>query len=155
MRLFDLGEEMKLNILILFFLGLLNCGTSIDFIADPDFSEENASYSKQNFEEVEILIERPRRDFKMVGTVIFRNFVSPTDMKSELSALQKEMFRLKIDGVWVYKKTLESIPPFIINTQNYEGMTVAYTETNKEVGKLTGYPFRYRKIHDNNPKKVR
>lgn len=146
---------MKLLILLITFSGLWNCGTSIDFIADPDFSEENPIYSKQSPEEVEILTERPKRDFKMVGTVIFRNFVSPTDMKSELSVLQKEMFKLKIDGVWVYKKSLESIPPLIIHTQNQHGMTVAYTETNKEVGKLTGYTFRYRKIHDNNPKKVR
>jgi hypothetical protein len=91
----------------------------------------------------------------MVGTVIFRNFVNPKDMKSELYALQKEMYSLKIDGVWIYKKTLETVPPLIINTQNHEGMTVAYTETNKEMGKLTGYPYRYRKINDNNPKKVR
>ena len=91
----------------------------------------------------------------MVGTVIFRNFVSPMDMQSELHALQREMFRLKIDGVWIYKKTLETVPPLLINTQNQEGMTVAYTESHKEMGKLTGYPYRYRKINDNNPKKVR
>lgn len=141
--------------LILIFIGILNCASSVDFIPDPDFTEENPNYTKTKLDEVEILAERPNKDFKMVGTVIFRNFVSPIDMKSELYALQKEMFRLKIDGVWIYKKSLETIPPFIINTQNQEGMTVAYTETNREMGKLTGYPFRYRKINDNNPKKIR
>jgi hypothetical protein len=140
---------------ILIFIGICNCASSVDFIPDPDFTEENPNYTKTKLEEIEILTERPNKDFKMVGTVIFRNFVSPNDMKSELYALQKEMFRLKIDGVWIYKKSLETVPPFIINTQNQEGLTVAYTETNREMGKLTGYPFRYRKINDNNPKKIR
>lgn len=146
---------MKRISLLFFLIGILNCASSVDFIPDPDFSEENPHYTKTKMEEVEIVTERPIRDFKMVGTVIFRNFVSPNDMKSELYALQKEMYRLKIDGVWIYKKTLETVPPLIINTQNHEGMTVAYTETNKEMGKLTGYPYRYRKLNDNNPKKVR
>ena len=146
---------MKQFGLILLFLGITNCASSVDFIPDPDFTEENPHYTKTKAEEVEILAERPIRDFKMVGTVIFRNFVSPMDMQSELHALQREMFRLKIDGVWIYKKTLETVPPLLINTQNQEGMTVAYTESHKEMGKLTGYPYRYRKINDNNPKKVR
>jgi hypothetical protein len=143
------------GLIFLFWWGVWNCASSIDFIPDPDFSEENAMYSKTKPEEVEILSVRPIRDFKMVGTVIFRDFVNPNDMKSELHSLQSEMFRLKIDGVWIYKKTIEIIPPFIVNTKNEQGMTVAYTETNREMGKLTGYPFRYKKIHDNNPKKVR
>lgn len=76
-------------------------------------------------------------------------------MKSELYSLQSEMLRLKVDGVWVYKNTIETIPPLIINTQNEKGMIVAYNETNREMGKLMGYPFRYRKMQDNDPKKVR
>jgi hypothetical protein len=35
---------------------------------DPDFTEENPHYTKTKAEEVEILAERPIRDFKMVGT---------------------------------------------------------------------------------------
>ncbi|HMW07814.1 MAG TPA: hypothetical protein PK079_14950 [Leptospiraceae bacterium] len=146
---------MRISFSILLILLVFNCASSVDFQPDSDFTEENPIYSKQKPEEVEIVAERPVRDFKMVGTVIFRNFVDPIDMKSELYTLQMEMFRRKIDGVWIYKKTLETIPPLIINTQNGEGMTVAYTEANREMGKLVGYPYRYRKINDNNPKKVR
>lgn len=141
--------------LILIFYGLFNCGTSVDFIPDPDFKEENPNYTKISPDEVEIITERPKRDFQLVGTVIFRTFANPTDMKSELSTLQREMYQLKIDGIWVFRKSLESIPPLIVHTQNQQGMTVAYTETNKEMGKLTGYPYRYRKMQENDPKKVR
>ena len=147
--------KMKRLCLVPIILLIFSCATSVDFIPDPDFSLENPYYYKISPDEVEIISERPKRDFQLVGTVIFRNFVSPTDMKSELATLQNEMYKLKIDGVWIFKKSLETIPPLIVNTKNQDGMTVAYTETNKEMGKLTGYPFRYRKINDNDPTKVR
>lgn len=142
------------SIILLLFL-FLNCASSVDFQPDPDFTAENPNYSKTIPDEVEIIADRPIGNFKLVGTVIFRNFANPNDMKSELRALQIEMFKQKIDGVWIFKKTLETIPPWLIKTENAEGVTVAFTETNKEMGKLVGYPYRYRKYNDNAPKKIR
>lgn len=69
-----------------------------------------------------------------------RNFNSN---KIELEKLQEEMFKLKIDGVLIKKTFVDEVAPVVISSKNNEGMLLGYAETNKEMGKLYGYPFRY------------
>ena len=35
----------------------MNCASSVDFIPDPDFTEENPNYTKTKLDEVEILAQ--------------------------------------------------------------------------------------------------
>lgn len=129
------------NFLASFFLFFfISCSSQVEFIQDSNYSEENYLYKKKDPTEVELLYDRPRKDFRFVGTVIMRNFNSS---KIELSKLQEEMYRLKIDGVLIKKTFVDEVAPVIISSKNNEGMLLGYAETNKEMGKLYGYPFRY------------
>jgi hypothetical protein len=76
--------------------------------------------------------------------VILRNFISPEKNSEELEVLKKEMFRLKIDGVYIKSSSVEEVAPFVITSKSQDGMLLGYQETNKEMGRVVGYPFRYK-----------
>ena len=116
------------------------CQSQVEFIQDSNFTEDNFFYLKKSPKEVELLYERPRKNFRFVGTVVMRNFNSN---RIELEKLQEEMFKLKIDGVLIKKTFVDEVAPVVISSKNNEGMLLGYAETNKEMGKLYGYPFRY------------
>ena len=131
-------------IFCLFFIFLQNCASSIDFLPDPNFNEENPFYKKKTYQEIELIKERPTKEFKYVGMVILRNFISPEKNSEELEVLKKEMFRLKIDGVYIKSNSIEEVAPFVITSKSQDGMLLGYQETNKEMGRVVGYPFRYK-----------
>lgn len=136
----NINSFLRISSIFLIFFVFLDCASKVEFLADPNFTEENKFYTKKDPSEVELVRERPRRDFQYVGTVIFRNFNSS---QIELNKLQEEMFKMKIDGVLIKKTSVEEVAPFLITSKNNEGMMLGYQETNKEMGKLIGYPFRY------------
>lgn len=116
------------------------CQSQVEFIQDSNFTEDNFFYEKKSPKDVELIYDRPRKDFRFVGTVVMRNFNSN---KIELEKLQYEMFKLKIDGVLIKKTFIDEVAPVVISSKSNDGMLLGYAETNKEMGKLYGYPFRY------------
>ncbi len=97
MSLIDRMHKFSITIFGLF----LSFCTSVDFIPDSDFSQEYPEYSKKRWEEVEIYFQRPEKRIFIQGEIQIRDFADSGKIQDYLQSLKKEMFRKKIDGVWI------------------------------------------------------
>ncbi|MBE7411457.1 MAG: hypothetical protein L6Q54_10910 [Leptospiraceae bacterium] len=122
---------------------LINC-TTIEFIPDSDYDTIYEGYAKQSYRETEIHTSKPKKPFRILGSIVIRNFEGNLNLENDRNRLQKEMFNLKVDGVWLTSGKIQEVDPMIIRTQNREGLPVAYYESNKEMAKITGLVFRYK-----------
>lgn len=122
----------------------LQCST-IEFIPDYDYVERYDLYSKKNWSEVEVHTSRPKKPFRILGTVVIRNFEGNLIADSYREELQKELFLLKVDGVWLSAGKILEVEPLVIRSENHAGLPVAYYESNKSMAKITGFVFRYKK----------
>lgn len=134
------------RIIPLFFIFLNNfCGSTIEFIPDPDFNSRNFLYSKTSYKEVEILFAKPSQPIRIQGVVVFRSFSEEGSLEQFQTDIQKELFERKIDGVWFDPKIFkEEGVPIIVRAENQQGMIVSFTEASTEINKRKGIAFRYK-----------
>ncbi len=122
----------------------IRCST-IEFIPDYDYKSDYEGYTKKSLKEIEIHSSKPKKPFRILGTVVIRNFEGNLTIENYRNSLQKELFALKVDGVWLTSGKIQEVEPMIVRTENREGLPVAYYESNKEMAKITGLVFRYKK----------
>ncbi|MCE9500720.1 MAG: hypothetical protein K8R21_09500 [Leptospira sp.] len=123
---------------------LIRCST-VEFLPDYDYTEEYSGYSKSNWKEVEIFIDRPKKPFRILGNVVIRNFEGSLTSEKYSAELKKELFRLKLDGIWIANGKVMEVDPILIRTENSQGVPVAFYPAAREMGKVSGYGFRYKR----------
>ncbi|MCB1179358.1 MAG: hypothetical protein KDK36_17385 [Leptospiraceae bacterium] len=129
---------------ILFFL-TINCGTTVEFVPDPDFTSNNPNYLIKSFDEVEILSNRPKkRRVRIEGKVLVRKFEGNMPDEKDLLELKKLLYSYKLDGVWLEGQEIVEVAPLIFQTKAENGFPMTYGSTNKEMGRVRGIAFRYR-----------
>lgn len=148
-RRLGMNKKYKCKILKFFFcVGIVvvhySCGSTTEFLAEPDFRLEYPEYQKSNFHQVELTYHRPKSPFKICGEIFLRNFQEYSDSKEIENALKKEAFTKKLDGVWIRNLSKEEISPFLIISKNQSGMILNYQEIGKEVAKIQATGFRYK-----------
>ncbi|ABZ95006.1 hypothetical protein EHQ92_17310 [Leptospira biflexa] len=124
------------------FLILFGC-SSVDFIPEPDFRPNDHRYKVSSWQEVEIHRERPKKLFKIVGEIIIRNTEDLTWEDYE-PRLKKEMFRRKIDGVWMTEKNQTTIDNVSVHTMDQKGRTTNSYLQQSNLPYWKGYAFRYK-----------
>ncbi|MCG6149771.1 hypothetical protein EHQ96_12305 [Leptospira levettii] len=127
---------------ILFLVVFLGC-SSVDFIPEPDFRPNDHRYKVSSWQDVEILRERPKKLFKIVGEVIIRNTEDLTWEEYE-PRLKKDMYARKIDGVWMTEKNQTSIDTLSVQTMDQKGRTTHSYLQQSNLPYWKGYAFRYR-----------
>ena len=143
---------MKKIIIAFFIFSILYCSSTIEFLPDTDFSSRNFQYTKTSYKEVEILIAKPTKPYRMQGLVVFRSFSGEESLDRFLIDIQKELFDRKIDGVWFDSNfTKEEGVPILVRAENQQGIIVSFAEANTEIGKKKGIAFRY--IENGKPSK--
>jgi hypothetical protein len=121
-----------------------HCGSTIEFIPDSDFRPETWDYRKKNHEEVEIFREKPKKAMRSYGIIYIRKFDGSSQIAEMETELKKKLFEWKMDGIWLHDSKIEEVAPTVIMSKNQAGMVVSYAESGKEMGKITGTPFRYK-----------
>ena len=137
-------REFTIGACFLFLIVFYRCST-FEFVPDYDYVGENDSYAKRSWSDVEIHTVRPKKPFRIFGTVVIRNFDGNLTSESYKAQLQKELFSLKVDGVWISSGKILEVEPLVVRTENHAGLPVAYYESNKSMAKITGFVFRYKK----------
>ncbi|MGV3664492.1 MAG: hypothetical protein ACO1NV_00070 [Leptospira bouyouniensis] len=127
---------------LLFYSFLFGC-SSVDFIPEPDFRPNDHRYRVQSWQDVEILRERPKKLFKIVGEIIIRNTEDLTWEEYE-PRLKKEMFQRKIDGVWMTEKNQSTIDNLSVHTMDQKGRTTNSFLQQSNLPYWKGYAFRYK-----------
>jgi hypothetical protein len=127
------------------FILLGNCASTIEFIPDPDYEYNFPDYQLKTYKEVEIFYQKPKRAIEPLGVIYIRKFDGSLNLNDSEDELKKKLFEWKIDGIWLHESKLEEVAPLLITSKNQAGMTVSYLEANKEMGKIVGTPFRYKK----------
>ncbi|MDX1957520.1 MAG: hypothetical protein SFU98_03050 [Leptospiraceae bacterium] len=132
---------MKFFILFL----IWNCGSTIEFIPDSDFTDVYPDYKLKKKEEVEILFKKPNERIITYGRILVRDFSNDSKAESAEHELRAKLFEWKMDGIWFDRlEKFESASPIIFQTKSEHGMPTSYSQTSGEMTRLTGYPFRYR-----------
>ncbi|MCB1191062.1 MAG: hypothetical protein H7A23_10670 [Leptospiraceae bacterium] len=130
---------------IIFFFLLLFCSCStVEFIPNSNYSPEFKKYKKKDWSEVEVIFDKPQKPVEILGTIVIRNFNGDLNSKNYQNTLKKELFKNKMDGVWIHSGKITEVEPFVFQTQNQDGLTLAYYKANKEIGKIIGIPYRYK-----------
>ncbi|HMV80016.1 MAG TPA: hypothetical protein PLJ29_20285 [Leptospiraceae bacterium] len=127
--------------LAVFFTG---CTSSVEFIPDGDYHFFKQPYLKTDAGEVDVLFQKPEKRHRILGTVIVRDFSGHMGDREYFEEIKKELLQRKLDGVYFLPPENMEIPPWIIQSKNQAGMTMSYTELNKEMKRLKGYAYRYR-----------
>ncbi|MCW7493382.1 hypothetical protein ND861_12110 [Leptospira sp. 2 VSF19] len=125
--------------LLLFVVG---CST-VDFIPEPDFRPNDSRYKVKSWEEVEILRERPKRLFKIVGEVVVRNTEDLTWDDYE-PRVKKDLFRRKIDGVWMTEKNQNTVDSVTVETMDQKGRSTNSYLQKSNLPFWKGYAYRYK-----------
>jgi hypothetical protein len=118
--------------------------TTIDFIPEYDYSSSHPTYSKKSWEEVEIHYSRPDRRINIQGTVKIKDFEGTGRLQDYETYIKKEMFRRKMDGVWIEKMRLQSIHDPLVQTMDTRGNVTHTYESESVLRSWTGYAFRDR-----------
>ncbi|TGN21085.1 hypothetical protein [Leptospira idonii] len=124
------------------FLAFISCST-IEFIPEPEYTAYRAGYRKANWEEIEILRERPRKPFQIMGEIVIRNQSEAPWEELEIS-LKKEMWEKKMDGVWMIQKKQQSVDALSFETMDNRGHTTHSYKHQSNLPVWTGYAFRYK-----------
>lgn len=123
-------------------LVLFQC-SSIDFIPEPDYTNSFPGYQKNSWEEVEILFSRPNRRFRIYGEIIVRDFQNTGTLSYYQTELKKELYRRKMDGVYIKNQNSLQIYEPIFQTMDSRGNITHTHESSKSMKVWKGYAFRY------------
>lgn len=130
--------------IFLFFLLLFYSCSTVEFIPNAEYKSDYKKYSKKKWNDVEIVFQKPVKPIEIMGSIVIRNFNGDLNSKYYKNKLKKKLFEKKLDGVWIISGKITDVTPLVIQTQNADGLPLAYYEANNEMGKIKGYPFRYK-----------
>ncbi len=125
--------------LLLFSIGC----SSVEFIPEAEYTAYNQNYRKKNWEEVEVLRERPSRPFLILGDVIVRN-QSEESLETIHALIKKEMWSRKMDGAWLVERKDQKVDGFSLETADSRGHTTSSYSDQNFMRVWKGYAFRYK-----------
>lgn len=123
---------------------LLSGCTTIDFIPESDFQSKYDSYTKKNWEEVEIHFTRPDKRIDIQGTIQVRDFEGSGRVQDYIKSIKQEMYRRKMDGVWIHQTKVQSINDTIFQTMDTRGNITHSYQSQTDVKFWKGVAFRDR-----------
>ncbi len=126
-------------------VSLYNCGSTVEFVPEPGFISSNPNYTRKSYKEVEIFIHKPKKRIIQEGAIYVRNFQGNLPKDEEMEALQKLLFDYKLDGAWIEKGEVIEVAPWVYQAKNASGIPMTYSEGSREMGRIKGVAFRYRK----------
>lgn len=125
------------------FVFFMQC-TTVDFIPEPDHRPTYPEYSKKSWEDVEVVFSRPNKRINIQGRIKVRDFENSGKINHYINFIKKDMFRRKMDGVWIKQTKQDSVEDSIFQTMDSRGnITHAHT-SEKQVKLWTGYAYRDR-----------
>jgi len=115
---------------------------SVEFIPEPDYSSFDPRYPKKSWEEVEIRRTRPEAPFQILGEIRYKSYES-----SGLSepAIKQELFRKKLDGVWIVSKSQETQDGLGFETMDSRGNVTNSYKSKDEIPVWRGFAYRYKR----------
>ncbi|XDD42044.1 hypothetical protein AB3N58_12140 [Leptospira sp. WS60.C2] len=122
---------------------IVSACSSVDFIPEPDFRPNDHRYRVQTWQEVEIVRERPKKLFKIVGEVIIRN-TEDLAWEDYEPRLKRDMFARKIDGVWMTEKSQTTVDNLSVHTMDQKGRTTNSYLQQSNLPYWKGYAYRYK-----------
>ncbi|WCL48722.1 hypothetical protein [Leptospira sp. GIMC2001] len=131
----------KFKIFLMIMMSGAYCA-SIDFIPEHDYQLANPEYKKTSWDEVEIYLSRPDKRINIQGLIKVKDFDGTGRFQDYHSYLKKEMFRKKMDGVWMDTIKFSSVDDAIFQTMDQRGnVTHSYAGESK-IKVWQGYAFR-------------
>lgn len=134
-----MNPKISVFFLILPFIGC----SAIDFIPEPEYTVHHARYKKKHWEEVELVRERPKQPFQILGDIVVRNPESlPLDAFA--TSIKKDLFERKMDGVWIVEKNTSVIDNLSVETLDSRGKQTNAYRSKSTVPFWKGFAYRYK-----------
>ncbi|MCZ8342188.1 MAG: hypothetical protein O9301_04085 [Leptospira sp.] len=123
-------------------LSFIGC-SSIDFIPEPEYTRYHSRYQKKDWEEIEILRERPTKPFQILGDIVIRN-PEGLPFSDFVPSIKKDLFERKLDGVWMVEKRTSVVDNMSVHTMDSRGRSTNTYESRSTVPVWKGFAFRYK-----------